>query len=262
MNTEILKAKTLKELGIDKVLPAVYNDLLSPATQELGDGLLTIAKAVKIALAPIEATVWGYDKIKEWLSLTVTEKLAKRKATSIKTPPISISGPLILNMMFTSEEPDLRELYANLLASAMDEKTSDKAHPSFVTVIQQLTSDEAKIINYIATIEKDFPYWSGNSDAKIGSENDVWEQIRKVCVNSDIKYLENYRFYIENLIRLRIFKYQTENGQIEHHNGGSDENTDWDPYYTMKEYETIELTDFGRMFIDACVSISSDKKGV
>ena len=43
-----------------------------------------IAKAVKISLAPLEAGVWGYDQIKEWLSIRVTRILSDRKANILK----------------------------------------------------------------------------------------------------------------------------------------------------------------------------------
>ena len=56
-------SETAKALGLGALLPTVYKDLLSPAAKELGDGLATIAKAVKIALAPVEATVWGMKKL-------------------------------------------------------------------------------------------------------------------------------------------------------------------------------------------------------
>lgn len=46
-------SETAKALGLGSLLPAVYGDLLSPAAKELGEGLATIAKAVKISLAPV-----------------------------------------------------------------------------------------------------------------------------------------------------------------------------------------------------------------
>lgn len=52
-------SETAKALGVGSLLPAIYGDLVSPAAKELGEGLATIAKAVKISLAPVEATVWG-----------------------------------------------------------------------------------------------------------------------------------------------------------------------------------------------------------
>ena len=66
-----------KALGINKLLPEIYHDMLQPAAREVGDGLATIAKTVKMALAPLEAGIWGYEQIKDWLSVRVTSILSK-----------------------------------------------------------------------------------------------------------------------------------------------------------------------------------------
>ena len=44
---------------------------------------------------------------------------------------------------------NLRELYANLLATSIDSITAHEAHPAFVEIIRQLTPDEARIVKYI-----------------------------------------------------------------------------------------------------------------
>ena len=75
--------ETVRALSIGSLLPAVYNDLLSPAAKELGEGLTVIAKAVRMALVPIETAVWGYEQIREWLSVRVTSILAARRAQDI-----------------------------------------------------------------------------------------------------------------------------------------------------------------------------------
>jgi hypothetical protein len=54
-----------KELGITNLLPEIYKDLLHPAVKESGEKLVIVAKAVGIALAPLEGAVWGYEQIKQ-----------------------------------------------------------------------------------------------------------------------------------------------------------------------------------------------------
>ncbi len=217
----------------------------------MGDGLATIAKAVKIALAPVEATVWGYEKVREWLPIRVTALLAERKTTEIISPPLSISGPLTLNIVFASEESELREMYANLLASAMDKNTAGEAHPSFVTVIQQLTADEARIISHIALIPSEWPRWNGSSSAPIGSGNNVWEKFDDFCVQAQVQQRDRIPVYIENLIRLRLLRHVmgTETEYVSEGAGDYDEQ----PYVTSHDWEFFELTAYGRAFIKACV---------
>jgi len=256
MNEDKQRQEVAKALGLSSLLPAAYNDLLSPAARELGEGLATIAKAVKIALAPVEATVWGYEKIRQWLSLRVTKILADRKVTEVIPPPLTIAGPLTLQMIFASEEPDLREMYANLLASAMDARTAGDAHPSFVTLIQQLTPDEARIVSLIASLNQKWVSWDGKPSAKLGSDDELWEKLRKFCFEAKIKHTDKVDIYIENLIRLRLLRHQTWS-TAEYHPEGAGPYGDWDAKVTNDDYEYVELTAYGRAFINSCVAKSS-----
>jgi hypothetical protein len=63
MDQEKLVADAL-EVSKD-VIPEVYKDGLQPTVKELGKDLYTVSKLVTIALTPISALVWSYDKIKE-----------------------------------------------------------------------------------------------------------------------------------------------------------------------------------------------------
>jgi len=143
-----------KELGITQLVPAVYQDVLQPAAKEAGQQLVTVAKAVGVALAPLQVAVWGYQAIKDYLGPKVTARLAKKPAEEIKAPDRIIAGPVVMGMAFAAEAPHLKEMYANLLASSMHSPTAKRVHPSFVQIIQQLSPDEAKILKWVATEHK------------------------------------------------------------------------------------------------------------
>jgi hypothetical protein len=59
-------------------------------------------------LAPLEASVWGYERIKEYLSAKVAAKLACKPPEEIKSPPTIIAGPVVMGMIFATQEPHLR----------------------------------------------------------------------------------------------------------------------------------------------------------
>jgi len=243
--------ETAEALGLDKVALAAYYDTLSPILKKIGEELVPLAKLVKIALAPIRLAVWSYESIEAFLSIRVTQLLAERRAKNIKTPPLSLSGPLVMNMAFSADEPDLREMYAKLLASAMDERTANEAHPSFVNIIQQLTADEAKILNYISTLEE-WPSWMGNFDLK-DDEDNVWKKMNVVVKNSGIAHIDSASVYINNLIRVKILDHTTGVSDPKYIPEGSNDYGDWGPSVSIDEYEVIELTAYGRAFLDACV---------
>ncbi|HET6432358.1 DUF4393 domain-containing protein [Dyella sp.] len=131
--------------GIAKAVP-VYQDVAQPAAQEVGRALQTVAKTVHIALAPVSALVWGYDQIREFVATKVSERLKTVPPENIVPPKPNVAGPALEALRYTGHEGSLSDLYANLLASSMNKDTAQGAHPAFVDIIKQLTSDEAKLL--------------------------------------------------------------------------------------------------------------------
>lgn len=136
----------LVKAGVELVKMA-YDDALKPVSEETGKALGTLGKTVNVALAPLRGLVWSWDKIEEYLSDAVERKLAQRKvpADRITTPDPDIAVPAVQALTYSK----LRENYANLIATAMDNQTAGDAHPAFVEILKQLTSDEAKILEFL-----------------------------------------------------------------------------------------------------------------
>lgn len=141
----------LKKLGIDKIAPAVYDDLLKPAIKELGEGaLLPLAKTVGHLLSPILAFNYLASAARAWLPVRVAKILSERGISEPVAPAPSVSGPALMNLVFSIEIEELREMYAQLLASAMDPESRESVLPAFATVVQQLSPDEALLLRRLA----------------------------------------------------------------------------------------------------------------
>jgi hypothetical protein len=182
----------------------IYEDALQPATREVGKALATVAKTIHVALAPVSALVWGYEKIGDHLQARLTAKLAGTPPDQIVTPPANVAGPAIEAMRFTGEIAELRELYAALLASAMDSRTSNSAHPAFVEIIRQLTSDEAQILKHFEDGHSE-PLIEIRSRFKDGSGFTVVG--RRVCnIDDDVTLAQPtlVQSYLDNLERLGL----------------------------------------------------------
>lgn len=247
-----------KALGLGELVPEVYRDMLQPAARQVGDGLATIAKAVKISLAPLEAGIWGYEQIKEWLSIRVTRILADRKIKKVETPPLSIAGPLVFQLIFAKDEPELKELYASLLSSAMD-PSETSAHPSFVSIIQQLTSDEAKILRHIAHIDEDWPSLSEDSAAEGYAKESISLQFKNWCEQAGVVHLNRSDAYMDNLVRLRIL-HEVIGNDAKYDPAGYNQYGDYDASVSNTEYAFVELTAFGRLFLSACIEKTEPNK--
>lgn len=134
-----------------KLLPEVYKDALQPATREVGS---TLGRTVKAALAPVRALVWSWEQAEAWLESTVTERLEKRGVglDVVVTPGPQLTAGIIRGVQVSGPEADstLRELFGNLLATAMEQDRSGDAHPAFAEILSHLTSDEARILVALA----------------------------------------------------------------------------------------------------------------
>jgi hypothetical protein len=131
--------------GIVESVP-VYEDAVRPAAKEIGVALQTVAKTVHIALAPVSVMLWGYEQIKDYLEQRLTEKLKDVPPELVIPPNPAVAGPAVESLRFTAQEPSLRELYASLVATAMDARTAHDAHPAFVEIIRQLNPNEARLL--------------------------------------------------------------------------------------------------------------------
>jgi hypothetical protein len=129
--------------------------------RELGKAFLTITKTINLALLPLAAVNFGFDKAREYFRKDFQDELAEKlrdvPEESIVAPKPSIAGPALQGLAFSHEEPDLKELYLSLLASAMDGRTSQEAHPAFVEVIRQLTAEEARYLRTVLTAPNTWP---------------------------------------------------------------------------------------------------------
>jgi len=82
----------------------------------------------------------------------MAEKMADVPAENIVTPPPNVAIPAIQGLVYTFEEPNLKDLYLNLLATASDDRRSDQAHPAFAEIIKQLSPREAKLLNDVLRV--------------------------------------------------------------------------------------------------------------
>jgi Abortive infection alpha len=64
-------------------------------------------------------------------------------------PKMSIAAQAIAGLSYSLDEPSLKDMYLNLLATASDANRQERAHPSFAEIIKQLSSQEAALLPYV-----------------------------------------------------------------------------------------------------------------
>jgi hypothetical protein len=256
---DIIEAVT----ALTKAVP-IYQDAVQPAAKELGKTLKTVVKAVNAALIPIEALVWGIDKIRDFVHTRVAQKLQNTPPEKIVTPDATIAGPVLESLRYTGHQESLRELYANLLANSMDERTAREAHPAFVDIIRNMNPDEAKIMQFLAT-EADYPIIHIKLvSKKDGSYSFVHRNVSLVGISAGCLNPVLTPSYIDNLERLGLIRVvqgrhlsdkDLYNSLIEHPEVKRliGDIVESDDHCVETQKSAIEVTRFGWQFINACV---------
>jgi hypothetical protein len=193
MSNEDEKKSSLAKVGEAKptsVVGMAYRDIAHPPLGEVGSA---VGRAVRVALSPVRGTLWCFEQVEAYVKVI--------------PPNPHVAGPALEALRFTSGEPDLREMFASLLGTAMNADTAHNAHPSFVDAIKTMTSDEAKIVKHM----------QGLVDAAIiditltsvkRSERHM-TLVRNCCLLSaeaGCAYPDLEASYVDNLCRLKLLE--------------------------------------------------------
>jgi hypothetical protein len=145
-----LAKKALKESESEKSrLADASKD--HPATMVAADAFakrMAIRQTVLLKLYEPLARLVGIRQ--EYFDNQFAEDMARKTAHipdgHMRTPPPSVAIPAMQSLGYSLDEPDLREMYLNLLAAATDDRREGDAHPAFAEIIRQLSPEEASIL--------------------------------------------------------------------------------------------------------------------
>ena len=126
------------------------NPQVKEAASNLGQTAVTLTKTINNVLVPLAAINFAFDKARIYFSGKFQQEIAaKAEAIPVEhivEPKASIAGPTLQGLAFTHEEPNLKEMYLNLLATAMDGRAATLAYPAFVEIIKQLDCEDARLV--------------------------------------------------------------------------------------------------------------------
>jgi hypothetical protein len=254
--------------GLVQAIP-IYQDLAQPAVKQVGKALETVGKAINVALAPVGALVWGYEKCQDFISTKVADRLKDVPPEDIITPKPNVAGPAIEALRYTGHEETLSDMYANLLAASMDKNTASGAHPAFVEIIKQLTPDEAKLVGLFVP-GRPFPLLNVRASHKNDPEQTKGGIIRLSHFSllgslAEVEFENLTPAYLDNLCRLGLINYLTPN--IYYASPGIYDGLESHPdvLALKKEIETnpdmqcdfertgFNITELGKQFAKVCV---------
>ena len=143
-------AKEGVSLVAEVIKAAGDNPQVKEAAGNLGQTAVTLTKTINNVLVPLAAINFAFDKARAYFSGRFQQDIAEKAQTippeHVVEPKASIAGPTLQGLAFTHEEPNLKEMYLNLLATSMDGRSASFAHPAFVEIIKQLDSEDARLV--------------------------------------------------------------------------------------------------------------------
>ena len=184
-----------------KTAPTLYEDALQPTIQEVGKFAARIPRAINAAFSGLDKWILNKEYAINETKKLLEKKLENVDPNKIVEPETYVAVPAIQAISYSMNSEELRNLYANLLAKAMNSDTKDLVHPSFVEIIKQMSPIDALIFSKIITSNIrpliSIKINTTNGGERIFAENCSW--ITNVS-------LERCRTSIDNLTRLGLIE--------------------------------------------------------
>lgn len=209
-------------------------------------------------ISELFSRVGEIEKFQKEIFEKVDRLISELPSESVQCPQMDVVYPLAQSVLINEIDDEMKLMYANLFVNASSKETSRFVHPSFASIINQLTVDEIKLF-------KQFE----NSPSKAWPIVNIMDRNVTILTNYTnigsgvLKEEKNICAYIDNLSRLNLIL-------IEPGVCLADENRykplkELNPVvselisnhiykHTQLKYEhrTIRLTNLGRMFKRAC----------
>jgi len=235
---------------VKAVAVEVYKDVAKAAVSRVGK---TLELVVEVTLAVPNMLLGGAKVGLDNLAASLKRKLEGVPEDRLLPAPATIAAPATLQYLLLGDGDDaaeLRKMFENLLVASMDRQTATDAHPAFVSMISQLTQDEAWILKSIDRDE--YPYMELNGRGGIRTLLGAGISIHQARLS----------VYITNLARM---------GLLAFHDGFADTYENAPPELaTLIEREfpdeksrrtqlrggsllTMHITPLGHQFLDTCV---------
>lgn len=198
------------------------------------------------------------DAMHKKLEAILRPRLSKIPPESRVLPPVRTLGYVLESARHCQEDEDelIRNMFAEILASACDSRKADKVHISFVEVVRQLSAYDALFILDAFTVNNDIPF----IDVCLQIEPNTTKH--KVAFEAFTGIVPHYKaqLAVSNLGRLGVLSCVRNKGIAE-----------GDPYKALMEHPFVadifskhkepslfhfgvaSLTPFGRRLLSVCL---------
>lgn len=269
----------VKSVVSSSVLGKAYDDLIHPSAETLGKVINLVPRTISVWLRGWEKwVVNGEESVKRTIE-AVGKRADNIPEEHLAEPPAHIAVPAIQQLAYCYDSAELREMYAKLLLSTMDDRTAEYVHPSFVQLLKELSPDEAKLLGTLVPTETANRPTIPIIDLRVVSDaanlgtvglahSFYWRVVIEgynECCEGVCEHPEQSLVYLGNLERLGILEHCEHYAEKDKEKLLSFETSDAitraKETSELKDGEKFEVrrwcyqvTDFGLNFIKVCVS--------
>lgn len=145
MSDEKTGGITLNLNAVPSCIDEPAKALLNPSAKELGGFFGDLLNMItgKVHFSAEKRRIQQEHDLKAFRD-GLSRKLEEKPAEHLVEPRLQVVGPAIESAKFCLEEPQISQMFQNLLANAADERYQSKLHPSFPAIIAQLSPLDAE----------------------------------------------------------------------------------------------------------------------
>lgn len=245
-----------------KTAPTLYEDALQPTVQEVGKFAARIPRAINAAFSGLDKWILNKEYAIDETKKLLAQKLENVDPEKIVEPEPYVAVPAIQAISYSMNSEELRNLYANLLAKAMNSDTKDLVHPSFVEIIKQMSPIDSIVFKIIMEREPnpliDLIYKNDqnatvniqtniiNFDPKVASLDFVSISIDNLVKQSLIFIPEDSHYLKEDVYENLIYS--------EYYTNQQQNNPPQDGFVFSHKKKMIQKTNLGDLFYKICVT--------
>lgn len=149
-----VKIEATAKAEVTADLTNFVDESVVPSTKKLGDTVAALLEHIfgDYILSGKKKEIQRHHELECFIKSLEDKKLEIPKV-NLQEPKLSIVGPALEASKYYFEEPELREMFAKLVSSSLDDRKNNLLHESFTEIIKQLSTIDAKHLKQISTNE-------------------------------------------------------------------------------------------------------------
>lgn len=120
----------------------VVDDVRVPLKRLSGTADAALRLLENIVRVPMDFASNGIERFR----LKYAERFEEIPLANRQEPPRRIGAAVLKHVTYAEDEPDIQDLFANLLATASNSETVHHVHPGFATVISEMRATDALVL--------------------------------------------------------------------------------------------------------------------